>query len=358
MEEIQELNFDQDRSMASVRIISNLEPIVGADRIELATVGGWKTVVKKGEFEVGQKVIYFEIDSWIPHTIAPFHTSPNSTPRVYNGVHGQRLRTVKLRGQISQGLVLPMSVIPSYAIIHEDFWREGDDASMILLIQKWEKPMNAQLAGICRGNFPATIPKTNQDRIQNLSREYDTFKNLTWEVTEKLDGTSATFYLDSNGEFHVCSRNLDLKESEDNLYWQVARKLDIQNKMIAEGMLGVAIQGEICGPGIQNNQYGLTQPEFFCFDIFRESTGYDEQERRLIDVQRLNVNHAPIIARSFDINCLLSNTDETFCEAVLSFANRKSIINASVAEGLVFKCLTDASISFKAINNEWLLKNE
>lgn len=358
MEEIQELNFDQDRSMASVRIISKLEPIVGADRIELATVGGWKTVVKKGEFEVGQKVVYFEIDSWIPYIIAPFLTSPNSTPKVYNNVLGQRLRTVKLRGQISQGLVLPMSIIPSHAIIHEDFWREGDDASLTLLIQKWEKPINAQLAGICRGNFPTAIPKTNQDRIQNLSREYDAFKNLTWEVTEKLDGTSATFYLDSLGEFHVCSRNLDLKESEDNLYWQVARKLNLEEKMKGQGLFGVAIQGEICGPGIQNNQYGLTQHEFFCFDIFEESVGYATQDRRLIEVGVLGLSHAPIIAKSFDINCLFDNSNSTFCEAILEFANRKSVLNGSVAEGLVFKCLTDASISFKAINNEWLLKNE
>lgn len=345
------LNIDQDRSMASVRIISNLEPIQGADRIEVATVGGWKTVVKKNEFEVGQKVVYFEIDSWVPSDIAPFLTSTNSTPRVYNGVSGERLRTVKLRGQISQGLVLPMSIVPSHILIHEDFWREGDDLSVILSVQKWEKPISPQLAGICRGNFPSDIPKTNQDRIQNLTRQFDEFRKLTWEVTEKLDGTSVTFYLDGNGQFHVCSRNLDLKETSDNLYWQVARKLKLEEFMQDRELLGFAIQGEIIGPGIQGNQYGLTEPTFYMFDIYTTSGGYFNAELRQTWATAFGIRHAPIIVS----NSKLSK--DSTVETLLSSADFYSSINGSVAEGLVYKCVEEPSISFKVINNQWLLKN-
>ena len=258
--------------MATIRKIDALLPIVGADAIECAVVGGWTCVVKKGEYVAGDLAVYCEIDSWIPHEIAPF-LSRGNFPRVYNDVKGERLRTVKLRGQLSQGLLLPLE--PTCANIESELF-EGLDVSLPLNIVKWERPMNAQLAGMAKGNFPSLIPKTDQERVQNLKSEIAQAAEdgLQFEVTEKLEGSSMTVYL-IDGVFGVCSRNLDLKETEDNTFWQVARRDDIEGKMWASPPGGdFAIQGELIGPGIQGNIYKLSKPEFWVFDVYSISGGY------------------------------------------------------------------------------------
>ena len=134
------------RKMATIRKIDALNPIEGADAIECATIGGWKVVVKKGEFTVGDLAVYCEIDSWIPTELAAF-LSKGKEPREFEGIKGERLRTVKLRGQLSQGLLLS----PESVKLFPNDMAIGDDVSEWLNIQKWEKPMNAQLAGMARG---------------------------------------------------------------------------------------------------------------------------------------------------------------------------------------------------------------
>ena len=198
------------RKMATIRKIDALLPIVGADAIECAVVGGWTCVVKKGEFTVGDLAVYLEIDSWVPTELAPF-LSKGKEPREFEGIKGERLRTVKLRGQLSQGLLLPLE--PTCTSIESELI-EGLDVSLPLNIVKWERPMNAQLAGMAKGNFPSLIPKTDQERCQNLVTEIAQAitDRLQFEVTEKLEGSSMTVYL-IDGVFGVCSRNLDLKET-------------------------------------------------------------------------------------------------------------------------------------------------
>jgi RNA ligase (TIGR02306 family) len=154
------------RKLATIRVIDALNPIEGADAIECATIGGWKVVVKKGEFNVGDRAVYCEIDSWIPTELAPF-LSKGKEPREFEGIKGERLRTVKLRGQLSQGLLLNLDS----AIPQTNSFADGDDVSELLNIVKWEMPMNAQLAGMAKGNFPSQIPKTDQERVQNLVGE-------------------------------------------------------------------------------------------------------------------------------------------------------------------------------------------
>lgn len=152
------------RKLATIRRISELNPIPKADAIEVATVDGWKAVVKKGDFKVGDLAIYLEVDSWVPYELAPF-LSKDKEPKEYNGVKGERLRTIKLRGQLSQGLLLPIDVAydedpPDY----DHVFLEGDDVTELLGIQKWERPVPAQLAGLMKGSFPSFIPKTDQER--------------------------------------------------------------------------------------------------------------------------------------------------------------------------------------------------
>lgn len=328
------------RKLATIRRIDAINPIPDADAIEVATVGGWKVVVKRGEYSVGDLAVYCEIDSWIPHTVAPFLSK--GEPKVYNDVKGERLRTIKLRGQLSQGLLLPWTV-----------GGEGDDLTELLGIQKWEAAIPAQLAGEVRGLFPSCVPKTDQERVQNLSAELKEWQGLGFEVTEKLDGTSCTFFLDDSGELHVCSRNLDLKENPDNSLWKVALQHDLRERIIESGLKNFAIQGELIGEGIQGNKYKLKGQHFFVFDMYdvNEREYLSHQERWLL-ASRLGLKHAPVI----DNACEFFNLN---AEILLTLAEGKSILNSNTErEGLVFKCITDPSISFKAISNRWLLRNE
>lgn len=336
-----------ERKLATIRSIAAIEPIEGADAIEVAVVDGWKVVVKKGEFTVNSLAVYIEIDSWVSNDIAPF-LSKGKEPREFEGVKGERLRTVKLRGQISQGLLLPLE--PTCANI-DSLLFEGLDVSLPLNIIKWERPMNAQLAGMARGNFPALVPKTDQERIQNLTRSFEQYQQDTWSITEKLDGSSCTFYLDDEDVFHVCSRNLDLKEDEANSFWKVARKFNIEDIMRRNFMKGMAIQGEMIGEGIQGNQY-KTQLDFYVYDMYNTHTGqYILPVQLKAACERLGLKHVPILCENTEIK-------EQSIQSILDYADSKSLLNGSNREGVVFKSNTVHDRSFKAISNSWLLKNE
>jgi len=337
-----------ERKLATIRKIAAIEPIEGADAIEVAVVDGWKVVVKKGEFQVDSLACYVEIDAWIPTELAPF-LSKGKEPREFEGVKGERLRTVKLRGQLSQGLLLPIPEDTIKGAGH--LVAEGLDLTEHLGILKWERPMNAQLAGMARGNFPSLVPKTDQERIQNLSKQFDELMLDTWSITEKLDGSSCTFYLDDEDVFHVCSRNLDLKEDEANSFWKVARKFQIEDVMRRNFMKGMAIQGEMIGEGIQGNQY-KTQLDFYVYDMYNTHTGqYILPVQLKAACERIGLKHVPIIAESTDIK-------EQSIQSILDFAEGKSLLNGSNREGVVFKSNTVHDRSFKSISNSWLLKNE
>ena len=341
------------RKMASIRKIDGIAPIEGADAIEVATVGGWKVVVKKGEFDVGDLAVYCEIDSWIPTEIAPF-LSKGKEPREFEGVKGERLRTVKLRGQLSQGLLLPLE--PTCANIESELF-EGLDVSFPLNIKKWEPVIPAQLAGQVKGNFPSLIPKTDQERCQNLVQEIDGAiqSGMRFEVTEKLEGSSMTCYL-IDGEFGVCSRNLDLKRDENNAFWKVAIEEDIETKMRNMGG-NFAIQGELVGPGIQGNIYKLNKPEFRVFDVYSIKLGdyLTAGDRRLM-VEILGLKHVPVLAAAASLYDSLGLKD---IDDILSFADGKSVmgdISGPLREGVVFKEV-NGGMTFKAISNKYLLKS-
>jgi RNA ligase (TIGR02306 family) len=339
------------RKLATIRRIDELNPIEGADKIEVAVIGGWKVVAQKGLYEVGDLAVYFEIDSWIPTELAPF-LSKGKEPREFEGVKGERLRTIKLRGQLSQGLLMPLREIKSD--FQMDAFVEGDDLTEILGIKKWEKPMNAQLAGVCKGNFPSLIPKTDQERCQNLKKEIVAANEagLKFEITEKLEGSSMTVY-QIKGEFGVCSRNMDLKETEGNSFWATARKDGIQEKMMAvDEYWDFAIQGELIGPGIQGNIYNLKECEFRVFDVYNIQAGeylLPQARRRLIE--QMGLKHVPVLAHTADMYDTLGLTD---IPQLLAFAEGKSLLGDTEREGIVFKQV-DGGMSFKAISNKYLL---
>lgn len=348
------------RKLASIAEITYIKPIEGADAIECAIVnGGWPVVVKKGEYKVGDVAIYLEIDSWVPHELAPF-LSKGQEPREYNGVKGERLRTVKLRGQISQGLLLPIDG-------DSPMWYGrfvGDDVTEILGIQKWEPPIPAQLQGTMRGNFPHFIPKTDQERCQNLRRDiFETRKHEIYEVTIKLDGSSMTVYV-KDGEIGVCSRNIDLKETEGNSFWKAARD---QNLIYALRRISeyngedYAIQGELIGEGIQGNPEKLKGQRFYLFDIYNITDGCYLNPNERYDICNelkytydADVEHVPVIHHYY---CFDKTDNVSTIDELLEYAEGPSLNPQTKREGVVFKSIS-SDFTFKAISNSYLLKNK
>jgi RNA ligase (TIGR02306 family) len=340
------------RKLASIQKIIDIQPIEGADAIEVATVLGWKVVIaKKDNYKIGDLVVYCEVDSFIPTELAPF-LSKGQEPKEYNGVKGERLRTVKLRGTLSQGLILSISDDTKAGLGSQ--LKEGIDLTDHLFIQKWEPPVPACLSGVVKGAWPSAVPKTDQERIQNLRNEYSDLRPLTYEVTCKLDGSSCTMGF-VNGEFIVCSRNLNLRETEDNTFWKMARKYDVENLLRSYKADNIVLQGEVVGEGIQGNLYNIKGQEFYVYDIYDVDAGkYLSSAQRLTVCHELGFNHVPVIS-TFPLQTIECLGEEPI-DSILKYAEGKSVLNpAKEREGVVFKQI-DGQTSFKAISNKFLLK--
>lgn len=378
-----------ERKLASVQKVREILPIEGADAIEIAVINSWKVITKKGEYQPGDLCIYCEIDSFLPIK-EEFEFLRKSSFKKMDGQEGFRLRTIKLRGELSQGLILPLSVLNGEEEmtvgISQQPWgdqlqlgpyddalviEEGVDVTEILGIVKYDPPIPAQLAGKVKGYFPSFIRKTDEERVQNLTNEYFGWKIQSatqFYVTEKLDGSSATFYF-KDGVFGVCSRNLELAEPEpfvegemvmcqdgverpkqENSFWKVAQHLQLGDWM-AKQDASYAIQGELIGEGIQGNPYkikGHTVRFFNAFNIdTQEYLGLDEFEGL---IKSMGLETVPILDRNF----LLPNT----VDDLLEYAEAKSVLNPDFdREGVVIRSL-DRKISFKAISNKFLLKEK
>jgi len=341
-----------ERKLATIRKVFDIQPIENADNIEVATVDGWKVVVKKGEFEKGDLGVFFEIDSFLPIEDRYEFLKKSSYKTMTDGTEGFRLKTVKLRKQISQGLLLPLNLFPE---IKPSL---GEDVTEQLNIKKYEPPIPACLSGVIKGRFPSFIQKTDQERIQNLPLYFETLKEMEFEESEKLNGSSATYYV-KDGEFGVCSRNLELKESETNTLWQVAKKIEIKESL-EKLKRNIAIQGELVGEGINKNTLKLMGHHFYIFDIFDiDNHRYLTPGERYKLIGRMNsdqLKQVPIIniIKIFEIYDSM--------EKMLEYADRKSVISPNVSrEGIVFKSCElyeGDTVSFKVINNNYLLKHE
>lgn len=361
------------RKLATIRKIAEIRPIEGADAIEHYRVDGWWVVGKKGQFKIGDLVTYLEIDSWCPTALAPF-LSKGKAPREFNGVKGERLKTVKLRGAISQGLLLPTEAITDTVIVDgyqyrfcDVMWAEGEDVTEVLGVQKYEPPLPAQLRGKIAGMFPGWLKKTDQERIQNLFRAVESMLGDAWQVEEKLDGSSMTvgyragdFLVDKEGqpipeEFAVCSRNLSLKlDDDENSFVKTAKATGVLNAMKAYGR-NLGISGELIGEGIQGNLYAIHGQQWFVFDILDVDTGkYVSAGERAAIVDDLRKLGADLrMVPDFRTRRLTGETVAT----LLKMAEGKSELNPKAErEGLVFKNLARPDISFKAISDLFLLK--
>jgi RNA ligase (TIGR02306 family) len=336
------------RKLASVKEVTSVKPVPGADFIEAVVVDcGWQVVERKGRVSVGELVVFAEPDSFIPFELAPF-LSKGKEPREYNGVKGERLRTVKLKKTLSQGLIFKLSDLPE--AILRDGLSLGDDLTEALGITKWEAPIPACLAGKVRGNFPSFIPKTDQERVQSIGSKLSDYAGKIYEITEKLEGSSCTVYL-KDDTFGVCSRRLDLEETSDNTFWAVARKLNLEEKMREAGLSQIALQGETVGPKIQDNIYKLQDHGFFVFDVFDiEHQRYLAPAERKKLCEQLGIKHTPILGH-IDIQAMT-------VDDIVALADGFSELHSEVLrEGIVFKSEC-GELSFKSISNKYLLKTK
>ena len=331
-----------DRKLASVVKIVDIQPIPNADAIVVASVKGWKVVVKRDEFKVGDLAVYYEIDSFLP--IRPqFEFLRKSSYKRMGNNEGFRLKTIKLRGQISNGLLTP---------IPEGIFdpKEGDDLTEALDVIKYEPPITAQLAGKIKGTFPSFIPKTDEIRIQNFESEVGFLPvGERVYVTEKLDGTSFTCYL-KDGVFGVCGRNWELTETTDNSLWRMANMLELKEKLTKYGK-NIALQGELVGNGINGNLYEMKDHALYFFTGYDIDKGrrmfFDELEWLLFN---LDLKMVPVIEK---YGYVLPN--ENLVDTMLQYAEGKSILNIGVdREGVVVRGL-EREFSFKAISNTYLL---
>jgi RNA ligase (TIGR02306 family) len=345
------------RKLARIVRIDSVTPIVGADAIECAHVGGWSVVIKKHEYQAGDSAVYFEIDSFLPEGNPAWQFLVDKSSRNYLGARGHVLRSIKLRGQVSQGFLLQLDVLREAGVQSESLLIDRD-VSAQLGVLKYEAPVPASLAGVARGPFPWRVPKTDQERIQNMDAqlaEWSCDPHLTWEVTEKLEGSSCTFAW-LYGELHVCSRNLDLLETEDNTLWKVAKELLIAEKCAAQfAYRNLALQGEIVGFGIQANIYSMRAQKFFLFDIYDvdQSRFLSPSERQIV-ANALALEQVPILESAFQLPADISRLQT---DALIAQADGVSALQAvQLREGLVFKA-NEKSLSFKIVSNKYLLQN-
>lgn len=347
------------RKLVTIRQVDNIKPITGADAIEAAVFGGWEVVVKKGEFSIGDYALFFEIDSILPSDNPMFDflndrgskDLPNENGDIVNGF---RLRTVKLRGQVSQGLALPL---PNEIVISDvpgtvEIWDESsmferidinEDFSFHFGVTKYEKPIPAALAGQIRGNYPGWLPKTDQERVQNL---YGKIPEGVYQIEEKLEGSSMTIYWDGE-TVGVTSRNVDLKiEQEGNAYVDEAKETGLLE--ILPTIQGpIAIRGELIGNGVQGNIYKMRGTEFRVFDIYSEGRYLNPSERAEVIAYLRNLG-----AKFFEVPILGEIEFKAQMEdELIEMADGTSQLYDTLREGLVFK---GNGFSFKSVSKKYL----
>ena len=352
-----------DRALATIRIVREVLPIAGADFIELIKLDGWQCVAKKGTFKVGDVGVYFEVDSYLP--IEPRYeflrkSSYRKLPELAGKrCEGFRLKTMRLQKVLSQGLLLPLSDFPELPQSNGILNRV--DVTSNLKIEVYEPPISAELMGKVKGLLPWFINRTKEERIQNHPEYFDLHRGKFFEVTEKINGTSMTVYL-NRGEFGVCGHGMEfyLDGNETNSYVRAAIKLDLEKKLRSINR-NIAVQGELAGENIQSNNLKIKGHRFFVFNIWDiDKSRYLTSNERFDIVDDLELEHVPEVHMTFPFFDI--DNRKVNMEVIIDMADGKSMVNFSAnREGLVFKStelIDGAIVSFKVLSNKNLLKSE
>lgn len=387
MEKINEQN--DVRKLATIAKILDVKPIEGADNIEKVFVRGWQCVAKKGEYKPGDLCVYVEVDSIMPDGLpeekreewralnkqmskvseeermvlreAMNEIIKENTRPEFEFLRDKKfhIKTRRILGEISCGICFPLSILPT--VVLDDFdvtpsvdcfavktWNEGDDVTELLGVTQYIAPDPAVMGGDAAGLLTgAGLLISDEERIENLSGKYEQLKQFTYYKTEKLEGTSFAAYL-KNGKFGVCGRTIDYKQPDDdipfdkmNVYWKVAKQLDLEEKMRTFTFLNddftpaenYALQGELVGEGIQKNIYKLKGQTVRFYNAFlidtQEYLPYDKF-LRLLSI--LGLESVPILDDNF---VLPEKAEELLKEADVTttvFGNNPT----QLIEGFVF----------------------
>ena len=369
-----------ERVLAHVERIHNIRPIDGADKIEQVNVLGWNLVTLKGEFKDGDLAVYIEVDSRVPSDKECFAFLEKKKYKV---------KSTRIRGVVSQGLALPLSILP------EGNYSEGTDVTEILGITKIQEDYVAPVMSdedkfrqhykkiyknpIIRfflkhsftrkivfkiflkkkkkKNWPEWVVKTDEVRVQNIPWVLE--NKSPFIVTEKCDGTSSTYSLKhvkkNKYEFYVCSRNVlqDTPERkcfyDDNVYWEMAKKYNIEQAL--RTLIGnnewITLQGEIIGPTIQKNKYELKERELRAFNLITSQNGRVPSDKARDILDAFNIPFVPIISNNY----ILPDT----IDELMTYSTGTSALHDTLREGIVFRNY-DQNISFKCVSNDFLLK--
>lgn len=340
------------RKLATIRTIREIKPILDADKIETAHVDGWACVVAKGQYNPGQKVVYFEIDSMLPLWREEFTEARKFGVKVVNGKEYHRLKTIKLRKQISQGFLLPFDEKNMPLI---------DDLTDFFEVIKYELPDNVKMLPTnAKGPFPGFIPKTDLERYQNV--DFTQLAGEVFFVEEKMDGSSCTVYK-KDGVIGICSRNLELKIEEAGHFGKAAQPvIEFLKRCPVDN---IAIQGEVCGPGIQKNIHGLKDYVMFVFDI------YDIKEGKYFTVEEaatflINNIEAGSLHHSLPFETVKIQAENAFfklCEMFNGPIHNYNVFQrirktATKTEGFVFKNRYNPAKRFKIVRDDYLLSDK
>lgn len=345
------------RKLASIQRVWNIEPIEGADKIELAHVLGWQCVVNKGQLQPMDLAVYFEIDSFLP--IRPEFEFLRSSSYKNTNIMGEgfRLRTMKFKGQVSQGLLLPIdlfSEIPKDADI-------GTDVTELLGVKKWEIEERATTGGTITGALPFDVPHTDETRVQAEPDLIRDFAGLKYYITTKMDGSSHSVSLDENG-FHVTGHNYEYKNDGTSSFYKLVNELNIEEKMktyyTQNNLQLLTIQGELCAPGIQQNRLKLTKPEWYVFTVRINGKRVGLQKMQEV-CEALNLQMVPLEEIGEDLPSKYSTV-----EALLERADGE-YPRGGKKEGIVIRPTEPVYnerigtyLSMKVVSNKYLLKNK
>ncbi len=250
-----------ERQLVTIEEVADVVAIADADAIEAVHVRGWTVVAKKGQFRVGERCVYIEIDAALPLSDDRFaFLEPRGAKTDIDGSRIHVLKTARLRGVYSQGLVLPIDQFPELIAAEP-----GADLAVVLGIKKYEPPLPAGLGGDQVGAFPTSLArKTDAERAQNLVQIWpELLAAGPWIATEKLDGTSLTV-INDGGELRVCGRNWELRDGP-NVYWEAVRSTGAEHHLLS----GEVLQAEVYGEGIQANPLRVRGRRVGVFGFFR-----------------------------------------------------------------------------------------
>ena len=346
------------RTLASIQKVWDIQPIPDADRLELARVMGWQCVVNKSQFQKGDLGVYFEIDSFLP--VRPeFEFLRNSSYKKTDIMgEGFKLRSMKFRGQISQGLILPLDTFPELS--DKTDIEVGQDVSDLLGVKKWEIEERATTGGNVIGTLPYDVPHTDETRVQSEPDLIQAFAGLEYYISTKMDGSSHSLSIDKNG-FHVTGHNYEYKDDDSSSFYTFIKERGYREMMERfykhQGLKTFTVQGEFCAPGIQKNPLRLTRPEWYVFTV-------------RINGQRVNLETMQIVA--YILGAPTVPIEEVGMDLPSKYPTVESLLKRADGnydtggrkEGIVIRTtqpvyneIIGGPLSMKVVSNKYLLKN-